>query len=80
MQIAEQVWHWQNWHSGLTLNKAKMLFDKNAFAKSITEKCVALLGISLSRVLGSGTMGALGMTGRFTACVPLASPERVEPF
>ena len=50
----------QNWHSGLTLNlKVQM---------SITEKCVALLGISLSRVLGSGTMGALGMTGRFTAC------------
>ena len=70
----------QNWHSGLTLNKAKMLIEKNEFAKLITEKCVALLGISLSRVLGSGTMGALGMTGRFTACVPLASPERVEPF
>ena len=46
-----------------TLNKVKMLIKKNAFAKSITEKCVALLGISLSRVLGSGTMGALGMTG-----------------
>ena len=62
----------QNWHSGLTLNlKVQM---------SISKKCIALLGISLSRVLGSGTMGALGTTGRFTACVPLASPERVEPF